>query len=162
MDAVVTTLRTVSLFAELPREVLARLVREFDARDVPAGHTVFARGDPGDALHVVASGAVEVRGERGGQGQRGPPSWGPGTPGADGPGHGRPALGHGRRAVADAAPQARHGALPGALGDLGPAKGSLLVRIGWPDAVASLPERAFSAHRLDRGVRDRLLPSLPD
>jgi hypothetical protein len=29
MDAVVTTLRTVSLFAEIPREVLARLVSEF-------------------------------------------------------------------------------------------------------------------------------------
>jgi anion transporter len=70
MDAVVTTLRTVSLFAELPREVLARLVSEFDELDVPAGHTVFAQGDPGDALYVVVSGAVEVRGERGGQGQR--------------------------------------------------------------------------------------------
>ena len=37
MDAVVTTLRTVSLFAELPREVLARLVSEFDDLEIPAG-----------------------------------------------------------------------------------------------------------------------------
>jgi hypothetical protein len=37
MDAVVTTLRTVSLFADLPREVLARLVSEFDELDVAAG-----------------------------------------------------------------------------------------------------------------------------
>lgn len=66
MDAVVTTLRTVSLFAELPREVLARLVSEFDELEVPAGHTVFSQGDPGDALYVVVSGAVEVRGARGG------------------------------------------------------------------------------------------------
>ena len=70
MDAVVTTLRTVSLFAELPREVLARLVSEFDELEVPAGRTVFSQGDPGDALYVVVSGAVEVRGERDGQGER--------------------------------------------------------------------------------------------
>ncbi len=70
MDAVVTTLRTVALFAELPREVLARLVSEFDELDLPAGRTVFSQGDPGDALYVVVSGAVEVRGERDGQGER--------------------------------------------------------------------------------------------
>jgi CRP-like cAMP-binding protein len=70
MDAVVTTLRTVSLFAELPREVLARLVSEFDELELPAGRTVFSQGDPGDALYVIVSGAVEVRGERGGQGER--------------------------------------------------------------------------------------------
>ncbi|HEX2500298.1 MAG TPA: SLC13 family permease [Methylomirabilota bacterium] len=70
MDAVVTTLRTVSLFAELPREVLARLVSEFDEVEVPAGRAVFSQGDPGDALYVVVSGAVEVRGERGGPGER--------------------------------------------------------------------------------------------
>ena len=70
MDAVVTTLRTVALFAELPREVLARLVSEFDELELPAGRTVFSQGDPGDALYVVVSGAVEVRGERDGQGER--------------------------------------------------------------------------------------------
>jgi divalent anion:Na+ symporter, DASS family len=70
MDAVVTTLRTVSLFADLPREVLARLVSEFDELEVPAGQVVFSQGDPGDALYVIVSGAVEVRGERGGQGER--------------------------------------------------------------------------------------------
>lgn len=70
MDAVVTTLRTVSLFADLPREVLARLVSELEEVDVPAGRTVFSQGDPGDALYVIVSGAVEVRGERGGAGAR--------------------------------------------------------------------------------------------
>jgi CRP-like cAMP-binding protein len=59
MDAVVTTLRTVSLFAELPREVLARLVSEFEELEVPAGRTVFSQGDPGDALYVIGTGAVE-------------------------------------------------------------------------------------------------------
>ena len=58
MDAVVTTLRTVALFAELPREVLARLVSEFDELELPPGRTVFTQGDPGDALYVVVSGAV--------------------------------------------------------------------------------------------------------
>lgn len=70
MDAVVTTLRTVSLFADLPREVLARLVSEFDELDVAAGETVFSQGDPGDALYVIVSGAVEVRGERDGRSER--------------------------------------------------------------------------------------------
>ena len=70
MDAVVTTLRTVSLFADLPREVLARLVSEFDEIEVPASQTVFSQGDPGDALYVIVSGAVEVRGERDGQAER--------------------------------------------------------------------------------------------
>src|SRR5215470_878781 len=70
MDAVVTTLRTVSLFAELPREVLARLVSEFDELDLSAGETVFSQGDPGDALYVIVSGAVEVRGERDGRAER--------------------------------------------------------------------------------------------
>src|SRR5262249_27309027 len=70
MDAVVTTLRTVSLFAELPREVLARLVSEFDELEVAPGQTVFSQGDPGDALYVIASGAVEVRGERDGRSVR--------------------------------------------------------------------------------------------
>ena len=44
--------------------------------------------------------------------------------------------------------------------DLGPAKASLLVRTGRPDAAGSLLERAFSGHRLDSGARDRLVRSL--
>ncbi len=70
MDAVVTTLRTVSLFADLPREVLARLVSEFEEVEFAPGQTVFSQGDPGDALYVVVGGAVEVRGQGGGAGQR--------------------------------------------------------------------------------------------
>ena len=70
MDAVVTTLRTVSLFADLPREALARLVSEFDEVAFAPGQTVFSQGDAGDALYVVVDGAVEVRGERGGAGER--------------------------------------------------------------------------------------------
>ena len=44
--------------------------------------------------------------------------------------------------------------------ELGPAKASLLVRTGQPDAAGSLLERAFSGHRLDSGARDRLVRSL--
>jgi di/tricarboxylate transporter len=44
--------------------------------------------------------------------------------------------------------------------DLGPAKASLLVRTGRPDAAGTLLERAFSGHRLDSGARDRLVRSL--
>jgi di/tricarboxylate transporter/CRP-like cAMP-binding protein len=70
MDAVVTTLRTVSLFADLPREVLARLVSEFEELDFAPGQTVFSQGDPGDALYVIVDGAVEIRGARGGAAER--------------------------------------------------------------------------------------------
>jgi di/tricarboxylate transporter/CRP-like cAMP-binding protein len=70
MDAVVTTLRTVSLFADLPREVLARLVSEFEELDVAPGQTVFSQGDPGDALYVIVDGAVEIRGAHAGAGER--------------------------------------------------------------------------------------------
>ena len=67
MDAVVTTLRTVPLFADLPREVLARLVSEFEELDFAPGQTVFSQGDPGDALYVVVDGAVEIRGGNAGE-----------------------------------------------------------------------------------------------
>ena len=44
--------------------------------------------------------------------------------------------------------------------DLGPAKASLLVRTGQPEAAGALLERAFTGHRLDSGARDRLVRSL--
>jgi di/tricarboxylate transporter/CRP-like cAMP-binding protein len=70
VDAVVSTLRNVPLFAELPRDVLARLVSELEELELAAGQMVFSQGEPGDALFVVTSGAVEVREERGGPTQR--------------------------------------------------------------------------------------------
>ncbi len=70
MDTVVSTLRTAPLFAELPREVLARLVSQVEEVELPAGHTVFSQREPGDALFVVVSGAVEARDDQGGPTQR--------------------------------------------------------------------------------------------
>jgi CRP/FNR family cyclic AMP-dependent transcriptional regulator len=34
---------------------------ETEAQSYPAGHTVFSKGDPGDAMYVVLEGEVELR-----------------------------------------------------------------------------------------------------
>jgi anion transporter len=61
MESLVSSLRTLPLFAGLPREVLARLVGELEEVAVPAGVTLFARGEPGDAMYIVITGTLEVR-----------------------------------------------------------------------------------------------------
>ncbi|HYL81513.1 MAG TPA: SLC13 family permease, partial [Candidatus Acidoferrum sp.] len=66
IETLITTLRSLPLFAELPREDLARLVGGLEEVAVPAGGIVYAQGEPGDAMYIVASGALEVRfGEEG-------------------------------------------------------------------------------------------------
>lgn len=66
IETLITTLRALPLFAELPREDLARLVGGLEEVSVPAGGIVYAQGEPGDAMYIVASGALEVRfGEEG-------------------------------------------------------------------------------------------------
>ncbi|HSB80071.1 MAG TPA: SLC13 family permease, partial [Candidatus Methylomirabilis sp.] len=65
-EILITTLRGLPLFAELPREDLARLVGGLEEISVPAGGIVYSQGEPGDAMYIVASGALEVRfGEEG-------------------------------------------------------------------------------------------------
>ena len=61
IESLITTLRGLPLFAELPREDLARLVGGLEEVFVPAGGVVFSQGEPGDAMYIVASGALEVR-----------------------------------------------------------------------------------------------------
>jgi CRP-like cAMP-binding protein len=60
MTGRISVLRFVSLFAEIPDDVLA------DASDLlqevlyAAGEDIFVQGDPGDALYIVAEGQVRV------------------------------------------------------------------------------------------------------
>lgn len=61
MEPVVNTLRALPLFSGLPREVFAQLVGELEEVSLPAGATVVAQGDPGDAMYIVITGTLEVR-----------------------------------------------------------------------------------------------------
>jgi CRP/FNR family cyclic AMP-dependent transcriptional regulator len=53
-------LRDVPFFALLDDEERAALAERLDAVTVPAGETVFNRGDPGDSMYVVKSGVAEL------------------------------------------------------------------------------------------------------
>jgi CRP/FNR family transcriptional regulator, cyclic AMP receptor protein len=53
-------LAKVALFSLLDPTERATLAERIDVVAVPAGKTIFERGDPGDAMYVVTSGRVEV------------------------------------------------------------------------------------------------------
>ena len=53
-------LRAIPIFSPLPEPVLDRLASELVPSDVPAGTTIFRRGDEGDRFYVIDEGAVEV------------------------------------------------------------------------------------------------------
>lgn len=59
-DERLALLRSVSLFVETPDEVLAELVAMLSVALVPAGQPVFAKGDAGDAVYIIAEGKVRV------------------------------------------------------------------------------------------------------
>ena len=59
-ETVVEALSRVSLFAELDRPTLERLASHVRARRFRRGEVLFHQGDPGDALFIVASGAVKI------------------------------------------------------------------------------------------------------
>lgn len=79
MESLVAKIRAVPLFADLPRELLARLVGELEEVWAPAGTVVVVQGGPGDAIYLVVSGTLEVRTEVAGHGERlavfGPGDW---------------------------------------------------------------------------------------
>jgi CRP-like cAMP-binding protein len=56
----VERLRAVSLFANLPSDVLQAIAQRLLVRFVPKGELVFHEGDAGDALYLVESGEVEM------------------------------------------------------------------------------------------------------
>lgn len=53
-------LRRCALFADCEPAALDGVVRQLTRRRFRRGETIFHQGDPGDALHVVASGAVKI------------------------------------------------------------------------------------------------------
>jgi CRP-like cAMP-binding protein len=65
MNASVLLLKSISLFTETPDHVLAEVAAAMDTCDVPTGHVICQKGDPGDCVYVIASGRVRVHdGER--------------------------------------------------------------------------------------------------
>ena len=57
---VVEFLKRVSLFTELPPQVLEQIARITLSAQVPAGKILFYEGDPGDSLFMVGAGEIEV------------------------------------------------------------------------------------------------------
>jgi MFS family permease len=53
-------LREIPIFSPLPEPILERLASELVPTHVPAGTTIFRRGDEGDRFYVIDEGAVEV------------------------------------------------------------------------------------------------------
>jgi hypothetical protein len=53
-------LRRCALFADCDATALTGVVRQLGRRRFRKGETIFHQGDPGDALHVVATGAVKI------------------------------------------------------------------------------------------------------
>jgi CRP-like cAMP-binding protein len=56
-----------SLLRHLPAEQIEPLLDRVQERKAQAGETIFRAGDPGDALYIVAHGAVEVVNDKGSQ-----------------------------------------------------------------------------------------------
>lgn len=56
----VLLLSGANIFAELPGQVLAELSASFEEVELPAGEDVFAKGDYGASMYVVAAGRVRV------------------------------------------------------------------------------------------------------
>lgn len=59
-DEELANLRAVPILQPLPVPVMDRLGRSLTRRHIPAGQSVFAQGDEGDAFYVIAAGEAEV------------------------------------------------------------------------------------------------------
>lgn len=59
-DATLVLLARCPLFAEVPPDDLREVARHLRRRRFRRGEVIFHQGDPGDALHIVASGAVKI------------------------------------------------------------------------------------------------------
>jgi len=60
VDEFIDTITRTSIFAGLAREDLARVAGKLDEVRVAAGTVIIRQADPGDALYVVQTGAVEI------------------------------------------------------------------------------------------------------
>jgi CRP-like cAMP-binding protein len=59
-DADVASLRSVPLFADVGDDHLARVAEVATPFEVPAGHVLAERGQPGSGMFVILEGTVEV------------------------------------------------------------------------------------------------------
>jgi CRP/FNR family transcriptional regulator, cyclic AMP receptor protein len=59
-DALRAALESVPLFRDLEPDELAMLLSTVRTRRYRRGEVIFHQGDPGDSLHIVASGAVKI------------------------------------------------------------------------------------------------------
>jgi len=57
---IMTSLRESCLFERADEEALTAVARLLRKRRFRRGETIFHQGDPGDALHIVSSGAVKI------------------------------------------------------------------------------------------------------
>ena len=72
----VAALERLPFFAGLERDDLEEIVRAGHPVSFTAGETLVERGDPGDAMYIVLSGAAEVDVGGGSTGWRRGTSWG--------------------------------------------------------------------------------------
>jgi CRP-like cAMP-binding protein len=56
-------LESISLFAELPPEVLASVGQRLVLQHYPQGELIFSQGDPGDALFIIEMGEIKLASE---------------------------------------------------------------------------------------------------
>ncbi len=56
----VLILTTVNIFAGTPDEILAEIAAQLEETVVPAGATIFEKGDIGDSLYIIVTGRVRV------------------------------------------------------------------------------------------------------
>src|SRR5918999_1149809 len=59
-DFAVESLRRCALFANVEPDALRVVARSLRRRRFRRGEVIFHQGDPGDSLHVVATGAVKI------------------------------------------------------------------------------------------------------
>lgn len=57
---IVSSLRDSCLFERAQEDALAEIARQLRRRRFRRNETIFHQGDPGDALHIVSSGAVKI------------------------------------------------------------------------------------------------------
>lgn len=57
---IVTSLRESCLFERAEDDALAEIAGQLRRRRFRRGETIFHQGDPGDALHIVSSGAIKI------------------------------------------------------------------------------------------------------
>lgn len=59
-ELILDSLRESILFAHADQRALEDIARQLRRRRFKRGETIFHQGDPGDALHIVSSGAVKI------------------------------------------------------------------------------------------------------